>query len=69
MPAAAEAPSSQGQTATTLYDYEAAEGNELSFPEGAKITNVVCIFIYYCLFSLSSRFSFSPVPILHGKFK
>ena len=31
---------SQGATATALYDYEAAEGNELSFPEDAKITNV-----------------------------
>ena len=28
-------------TATALYDYEAAEGNELSFPENAKITGVV----------------------------
>ena len=32
---------SQGHTATALYDYEAAEENELSFPEHAKITNVV----------------------------
>jgi hypothetical protein len=31
----------QGATATALYDYEAAESNELSFPENAKITNVV----------------------------
>lgn len=31
----------EGHTATALYDYEAAEGNELSFPENAKITGVV----------------------------
>ncbi|KAL1960668.1 hypothetical protein VTO42DRAFT_6498 [Malbranchea cinnamomea] len=27
-------------TATALYDYEAAEDNEIEFPEGAKITNI-----------------------------
>ena len=32
---------SQGATATALYDYEAAEANELSFPEGAKIVGIV----------------------------
>ena len=32
---------SPGATATALYEYEAAEGNELSFPENAKITGVV----------------------------
>lgn len=33
-----------GHTATALYDYEAAESNELSFPENAKITGVVSQF-------------------------
>ena len=32
-----------GAKATAQYDYEAAEDNELSFPENAIITNVVCI--------------------------
>ncbi|KAF3904686.1 Intersectin-1 [Orbilia brochopaga] len=29
-----------GQTATAVYDYEAAEENELAFPEGATITDI-----------------------------
>ncbi|SPQ18925.1 caf4f37d-1e84-45d7-affc-581a60e590b6 [Thermothielavioides terrestris] len=45
-PAAAPAVSDEpehvaaGPTATAQFDYEAAEDNELSFPEGAKITNL-----------------------------
>lgn len=35
------AETSQGATATALYDYEAAEENELSFPENARILSVV----------------------------
>ena len=31
-----------GATATAMYDYDAAEDNELSFPEHATITDVVC---------------------------
>ncbi|OBT61326.1 hypothetical protein VE03_09540 [Pseudogymnoascus sp. 23342-1-I1] len=38
-PAAPE-PSSSGPTATAIYDYEAAEDNELSFEEDAKITDL-----------------------------
>lgn len=37
----AATPSSKGVTATALYDYEAAEDNEIGFPEDAKISNVV----------------------------
>jgi drebrin-like protein len=47
-PAAPAAPSAApakaaGATATALYDYEAGEDNELSFPENATIENVVSI--------------------------
>ncbi|PHH73829.1 hypothetical protein CDD80_3542 [Ophiocordyceps camponoti-rufipedis] len=38
--APAAAPEADAPTATAMYDYEAAEDNELSFPEDAKITNL-----------------------------
>ena len=41
-----------GPVATALYDYEAAEDNELSFPENAKIRNLVRTFILTLLRSL-----------------
>ena len=47
------AASAQGATAIALYDYEAAEGNELSFPEDAKITGIVSL----------NRFNLSPSPV------
>ncbi|RDL38234.1 Actin depolymerizing protein [Venustampulla echinocandica] len=39
-PAAAPSSAPSGPTATAVYDYEAAEDNELSFDEGAKITGL-----------------------------
>jgi hypothetical protein len=39
--AAPQPAGSAGPTATALYDYDAAEDNELSFPEGATVTGVV----------------------------
>ncbi len=50
-PATAAAASKGGPTATALYDYEAAEDNELSFDENDKITDLV-----------SSILSASPQP-------
>lgn len=40
-PPASRPAASAGPTATALYDYEAAEDNELSFDEGAKISDLV----------------------------
>lgn len=40
-PPAVTPSASHGPTAKSLYDYEAAEDNEISFPEGAQIVNIV----------------------------
>lgn len=41
-PKAAAAPSAVAQ-----YDYEAAEGNEISFPDGAIIEDIVRFLLFY----------------------
>lgn len=41
VPATGHTASDTGHTATALFDYEAAEDNELSFPENAKIVDIV----------------------------
>ncbi|KAL8730607.1 MAG: hypothetical protein Q9166_003920 [cf. Caloplaca sp. 2 TL-2023] len=45
----------QGHTATALYDYDAAEDNELSFPENAKITGIVSQKLSETVFLLINR--------------
>lgn len=45
-PASAAAAAPGGKTATAQYDYEAAEDNELSFPDGGKITGIVSFFTH-----------------------
>lgn len=46
-------PETVKHVATALYDYDAAEDNELSFPEHAKITDVVSAKILQLLFFIS----------------
>lgn len=46
-PAAPAAAQSSGPTATALYDYEAGEDNEISFPEDAQIVNIVSRFTVF----------------------
>jgi drebrin-like protein len=41
LPSKAESPKDDGTVAVALYDYDAAEGNEISFSEGDRITNIV----------------------------
>ena len=42
-PESAPAAASQGNSALAQYDYQAAEDNELSFPDGATITDIVSL--------------------------
>jgi len=44
-PPAPAAAASAGKTATAQYDYQAAEDNELSFPDGGKITDIVSFLV------------------------
>ena len=46
----------QSHTATALYDYDAAEDNELSFPENAKITGIVSFTLPSHLLFLMNRY-------------
>ena len=52
---------SSGATATALYDYEAAEENELSFPENATITGVVRPMLSY-IAPIYADFAFVGIP-------
>jgi hypothetical protein len=45
----------KAQTATAQFDYEAAEDNELSFPDGAKITSVVSTPVFSVVHRLMSQ--------------
>lgn len=63
----ATTPSSKGVTATALYDYEAAEDNEIGFPEGVKISNVVSgtipVFLGLCTIAI---YNANPVVGIPG---
>jgi hypothetical protein len=52
----AAAATAGGKTATAQYDYQAAEDNELSFPDGGKITGIVSL--------PNLQFKSTSVPIL-----
>jgi drebrin-like protein len=51
-----------GYTAMAQYDYEAGEDNELSFPDGAKITDVVSLPLCYLYISRRVANSILGVP-------
>lgn len=47
-----------GKTATAQYDYQAAEDNELSFPDGGKITDIVShSSVYLCVMTRTNSVS------------
>jgi hypothetical protein len=48
-------------TAKALYDYEAAEDNELSFPEDAEITNIVSPSLFLPLHLFCPNFLNRPI--------
>lgn len=52
--AAAATAASGGHTAIAVYDYEAAEANELSFAEGERITDIVRFPLFLLPFTLTS---------------
>lgn len=60
-PAAAAA--AGGKTATAQYDYQAAEDNELSFPDGGKITGIVSLSSLLAATRLRSNTDSSPTGI------
>jgi drebrin-like protein len=73
-PAAPAAPSAAptkaaGATATALYDYEAGEDNELSFPEDATIENVVSISFEPAIIVPNELQTFPDEDWWHGEYQ
>lgn len=67
-PAPAPTASEGGATATALYDYEAGEDNELSFPEDAVITNIVSVSDQRSCSQLMKRQTFPDEDWWHGEY-
>ena len=69
-PTASPATAGQGKTAAAMYDYEAGEDNELSFPENAVITNIVsCMNIAAYHSSTDSSQEFPDPDWWQGEYK